>query len=160
MTHPGGRPRTISFSIQEMEELGKEMLEWVIQNNPLHIKQWYCIEKMFTYKEWKTFIQRSEFIPYYEKALGIIGLQYLDRESRIRDSIAQRWQRHYFGDLREEENETAAYNASLKQLETSQRDEEAHKKLDNLSESFNSFRYGSCKESNNDLRSNNTDNKS
>ncbi len=72
-----GRPRTTSFSVEEMIELGEEMVEWVIKNKKtLHLSEWYTIEKGFLYREWKTFIQREEFIPHYEKALKIIGKKY------------------------------------------------------------------------------------
>lgn len=101
-----GAPRTVSFSKEEMISLGKEMVEWII-NHPdtLHLSEWYTIEKMFTYKQWKTFTDREEFIPYYEVALKIIGRKYLDKDSRVRDGISQRWQRIYFGDLKEAEDQ-------------------------------------------------------
>lgn len=110
-----GRPRTTSFEPNEMEELGKEMVEWVKTHpDTLHLSEWYTIEKMYTYNQWKSFYQLPEFLPYYEKALKLVGRKYLDKESKVREGASQRWQRVYFKDLREEEDETAAYNASLK----------------------------------------------
>ena len=115
------RPREFSFSEEEMIALGQEMVAYVIKNKKtiLHLCEWYTIEKGFTYKEWKTFIQREEFIPYYEQALKIIGLKYVDKNSNVRDKISDRWQRIYFGDLREGEDQDADANelrkaASLK----------------------------------------------
>lgn len=99
------RPRTVSFSPEEMIELGEEMIEWIIKNNPLHISQWYSIHKMFTDKQWDTFQQREEFIPYYEQALKIVGLQYLAKDSNVEPSLKQRWQRVYFRDVRKKEDE-------------------------------------------------------
>lgn len=112
---PAGCPRTVSFEPKEMIALGKEMLEWV-KNHPdiLHLSEWYTIEKMFTYKQWKTFKDREEFMPYYEASLKLIGRKYIDKTSNVRDSISHRWQRVYFADLREEEDETARFNQSLK----------------------------------------------
>lgn len=109
---PGGRPRTVSFTEEEMIELGKEMVTFVKANNKtiLHLCEWYTIEKGFIYSEWKTFIQRKEFIPYYEQALKIVGLKYVAKNSNVRDSISQRWQRIYFGDLREGEDADAQAN--------------------------------------------------
>lgn len=106
---PAGRPRTISFSPDQMVELGKEMIEHVKKHKKtiLHLCEWYTIEKGFTYKEWKTFIQREEFIPYYEAALKIVGLKYVDKTSNIRDKISDRWQRVYFPDLKEQEDRDA-----------------------------------------------------
>ena len=78
---PAGRPRTTSFSEDEMIELGIEMVDFVRKNKKtiLHLSEWYTIEKGFTYNEWKTFIQKPEFLPYYEQALKIVGLKYVSQ---------------------------------------------------------------------------------
>jgi len=103
------RPREFSFPPEKMIELGKEMIEYVKKNKNtiLHLCEWYTIEKGFTYNEWKTFIQRAEFVPYYEQALRIVGLKYVDKTSNVREGISQRWQRVYFGDLKEQEDRDA-----------------------------------------------------
>ncbi len=102
----GGTPRTVSFSPDEMIALGKEMVAYVNKNKKtiLHLCEWYTIEKGFTYNQWKTFIQKPEFIPYYEQGLKIVGLKYVDKNSNVRDKISDRWQRVYFGDLKEQED--------------------------------------------------------
>ena len=104
-----GHTRTVSPMPKELEELGKELVKYVKDNvkTILHIKEWYSIEKDFTYCQWKTFIQRKEFIPYYEKALSLIGKKYLDKDSNVRDSIAHRWHRIYFRDYLEDEDANA-----------------------------------------------------
>lgn len=103
---PAGRPRTTSYHPDIMIELGKEMIEW-LNNHPdtLHLSEWYSIEKMFIYEEWKTFIQRPEFIPYYEQALKLIGKKYLQKDSGVEPNIKNRWQRVYFNDIREREDQ-------------------------------------------------------
>jgi hypothetical protein len=102
----------VSFSDEEFIALGEEMIKYVRENQDkiLHLCEWYTIEKGFTYKEWKTFIQKEVFLPYYEKALKIVGLKYVDKTSNVRDNISPRWQRIYFGDLREGEDEDADNN--------------------------------------------------
>lgn len=114
---PGGRPRTTSLPPEEMIELGKEMIEWVDKNKPLHLSQWYTITKHYTYNQWKKFLEKEEFRPYYEIALKLVGMQYLDKDSKIREGISQRWQRVYFKDLKEEEDETAKYTSDLRKNE-------------------------------------------
>lgn len=106
------RPRVFSFSPDQMVELGKEMVEYVKKNKKtiLHLSEWYTIEKGFTYNEWKNFIAKEEFFPYYEQALRIVGLKYVDKNSNVRDKISDRWQRIYFGDLREQEDIEADAN--------------------------------------------------
>lgn len=106
------RPRVFSFSKEKMIELGEEMIAYVKTNKKtiLHLCEWYTIEKGFTYNEWKNFIQKDEFFPYYEQALKIVGLKYVDKNSNVRDGISQRWQRVYFGDLKESEDIDADEN--------------------------------------------------
>lgn len=108
--------RTVSFDEDEMIALGKEMVQYVTENHKtiLHLSEWYTILKGFTYNQWKTFIQKKEFLPYYEQALKIVGLKYLDKNSNVRDGISQRWQRVYFGDLKESEDEDADADAARK----------------------------------------------
>jgi hypothetical protein len=103
-----GRPREISLSPKDMEKLGKEMVDW-LKNTPnvLHLSEWYTIEKGFIYNEWKAFIQCKEFLPYYERALKIVGKKYLDKNSDVIPGISQRWQRVYFKDLKEQEDQDA-----------------------------------------------------
>ena len=100
------RPREFSYPPEKMIALGKEMIAYVKANQKtiLHLCEWYTIEKGYTYNEWKNFIAKAEFFPYYEQALKIVGLKYVDKKSNVRDSISQRWQRIYFGDLREGED--------------------------------------------------------
>lgn len=98
-----GRLRTVSFPDEQMIELGEEMISWLKAHpETLHLSEWYTCEKMFTYNQWKTFLQREIFIPYYEHALKIVGKKYLD--GTVNSSIAQRWQRVYFKDVRDEED--------------------------------------------------------
>ena len=102
-----GRPRTTSLPPPEMVELGKEMVAWVIDNEPIHLSQWYSRVKHFTYAQWDAMTQVPEFLPYYEEALQIVGLQYLARNSEIEPSLKHRWARVYFKDLRHAEDRDA-----------------------------------------------------
>jgi hypothetical protein len=111
---PIGRPRTISFTPEEMIKLGKEMVQWVKDHDPLHISQFYCIEKGYTDKEWNTMHVAPEFFPYYEQALKIIAIKYLDKDSKVRNGVAERFLRFYFKDLKKEEDETKKFDAELK----------------------------------------------
>lgn len=117
--HPsygGGRPRTVSLPPEEMIKLGEEMVEYVVKNQKkmLHLCQWYSLEKMFTEKQWESMQQMPEFLPYYEKAIKLVGLNYLDKNSNVRDGISQRWQRVYFRDLKKAEDQDADENEARK----------------------------------------------
>lgn len=110
-----GAPRTVSLPPEQMIELGKEMVQWV-KDHPktLHLSEWYTIYKGYTYNQWKVFIQIEEFLPYYEQALKIVGLKYIDKTSNVRDSISHRWQRVYFKDVKEQEDEDLDAEAERK----------------------------------------------
>jgi len=132
------RPREFSYNKEKMIELGKEMVAYVIKNKKtiLHLCEWYTIEKGYTYNEWKNFIQKEEFLPYYEQALRIVGLKYVDKNSNVRDGISQRWQRVYFGDLKEREDTDADDNelrkASALKSEARAIEQERQKVLDEV----------------------------
>lgn len=131
---PAGRPRTVSLPPEQMIELGEEMINFLIEDKDdiLHLSEWYCIEKGYTDNEWDTMNKRPEFVPYYEKALKIIGKKYLSKTSNVRDGISQRWQRVYFKDLKREEDETAVFNAQISKQQETQGTEDQNKKLDQL----------------------------
>ena len=99
-----GRPRSVSLPPDQMIELGKEMIEWVVEHDPIHLSQWYCIEKGYTDREWDTMHVAPEFFPYYEQALKLVGYKYLLKESPIESNLKQRWQRVYFKDLAKQED--------------------------------------------------------
>jgi hypothetical protein len=103
-TYVSTRPRLISPPPDDMEAMGREMIQWLDENQPFHLSEWYTIEKGYTYNQWKQFLQCKEFLPYYEIALKMVGKGYLN--GKVDKSLSQRWQRVYFKDLREEENET------------------------------------------------------
>ena len=112
---PAGRPRTVSLPPDQMIELGKQMVSWVKSNSEvLHLSDWYCIEKGYTDSEWDTMHVAPEFFPYYEQALKIVGRKYLDKNSNVRDGIAQRWQRVYYKDLKKSEDADADAEADRK----------------------------------------------
>lgn len=105
-----GRPRTTSFPPDEMIKLGEEMVEWVKKNNPIHLSQWYTLEKGFIYNEWKKFIEKEEFRPYYEIAIRYTGIKYLN--GTIDKGIANRFLGVYFSDLRDYEHEEVEHKAT------------------------------------------------
>jgi len=103
----GGRPRTVSRTPEEMIALGEEMVKWVEANKPLHLNEWYAIEKMILYNEWKAFQTNAEFAPYYKKCLAMVSKNYIN--GTINSSIAHRFMNVYFKDVREEERESVKH---------------------------------------------------
>ena len=111
MVHPGGRPRTVSLPPEQMIELGEQMIAWVTENNPLHLSQFYSNQMKFTDEAWRVMIECKEFSPYYQQALKLVRQNYID--GTVNPSIAQRFLRLYFKDLKEEENDTMRFKAQL-----------------------------------------------
>jgi hypothetical protein len=105
-----GRPRTVSLSDKDMIALGEEMVAWVKKHKPIHLSMWYTMEKDFTDLQWDAFRKCPPFIHYYTKALKLIGFQYLDKDSQVDVRLKDRWQRVYFKDLKQSENEDAEDN--------------------------------------------------
>lgn len=112
----GGRPRTKSYSPEEMIELGEEMLDW-FDDNPkaLHVSDFYSGVKGIRSKDWDTMIRCPEFSVYHELAIKKVRKNYLD--GTVNGSIAHRFLRIYFPELKQEEDETARFNAGLKAQE-------------------------------------------
>ena len=156
---PAGRPRTSTPPPDEMIALGEEMIAWVIKNKPLHLSHWWSVEKFITSKVWETMMVAPEFFPYYEHALRIIGLQYLDKTSNVRDSISHRWQRVYFKDLKQEEDEQLKFESQLKIKEFNAVNEEDKQRTDAVIELIKeaqkaySERAKADKSSNTDIKS-------
>jgi hypothetical protein len=120
------RKRRVSLPPFDMIKLGEEMVDWIEKENPIHLSHWYTIEKGYTYNEWKTYIQCEEFKPYYEIALRMVGKKYID--GTIHPSIAQRFLRNYFKDLKEEEDAKTKFEHDLKVQEQTVISEEALKR--------------------------------
>ena len=144
-----GCPRTVSPPPEEVVVLGREMVEWVLLNKPIHLSQWYSGYKQILYKDWKALIQLKEFLPYYEQALGVIGLNYLAKNSEVEPNLKQRWLRVYFKDLREEEDETARYNSELRREEAKKVDDTSVAHLTALMAQIESLQSNRSIDSNN-----------
>jgi hypothetical protein len=134
LTHPGGRPRTVSLPPEDMIALGEEMIKWVKLHDPYHLSQWYCGEKSIPFSDWETMRKRFEFVTYYEKAMLLIGAKYIRKDSEIEPSLKHRFLRLYFKDLRHQEDNDAKANALLsKFVEQPQDLKDLESKLDALS---------------------------
>lgn len=152
------RPRSVSLEPDEMVALGEEMIQWVSKHPEiLHLSQWYSIEKMFTEKQWEAMQQMAEFLPYYERALKMVGLKYLDKTSNVREGISQRWQRIYFRDLRKQEDADldAASERAQKVAQSSWTPEmqQKHDAFINQMQSLSSKENIDCNSTNNDKKS-------
>jgi hypothetical protein len=144
MVHAGGRPRTVSFSDEQMIALGEEMIAWVKEHKPIHLSMWYTQEKDFTDEQWDTFRKCPQFFHYYTKALKLVGYNYLDKDSQVDVRLKDRWQRVYFKDLKLSENEDADAEAERRAKalkgEARAQEEEKQKVLDEVQRNKNTLK--------------------
>ena len=111
----GGAPRTVSPGKEDCIALGKELVEWAKvedENNPhLLFGEWYSLIKGILRKEWKTLVQASDFLPYYEKAQKILSKRCID--GTMEKSFGHRYLRYYDRELTEDENELLKLKSDL-----------------------------------------------
>jgi hypothetical protein len=104
--HNAGRPKRTSYDQYNIDDLGKEMVEWVKANNPLMLSEFYIQQKGILRKDWDVLHQLDAFQPYYEKAIDIVRLNYTN--GRVHNSIAQRFLRLFFPELAHREDKDHA----------------------------------------------------
>lgn len=121
---PPWRPRTVTPPDHELEALGQEMVDWLYAHpETLHVRQWYSMHKHYSNDQWRQFIKHENFRPYYDEALAIVGLKYIQKSSDVDPNVKNRWQRVYFGDLRESEDADLDAEADRKKTESNQPNE-------------------------------------
>jgi hypothetical protein len=113
-------PRDVAPEDDELIELGKEMVEWVAQNKPLHLNWWYTLQKFITYEEFKMWTLKPVFLPYLQIAKSIISEHYLDKNSNLDNHMRKFLGRHYFPDGKEEEDAKTVHDANARAQAESQ----------------------------------------
>ena len=118
----GGRPRTTTPSPEEVVKLGEDLIKWIKEPCPGELRyrwcEWYAIKHHMIREEWKLLLQKPEFRPYYEEAQSYLGNRWINGE--INHSIAHRFIRIYYPEVKEEEDEKTANDIKLKiEAETS-----------------------------------------
>jgi hypothetical protein len=110
-----GRNRTTTPEDEELELLGKELVEWATEKTKefrYHVKQFYSIKKCLSKTHWDMMIQKPIFRDYYDRALAALSQKYVD--GTINPTIANRFLRLYFPELRAEENETKQFESDIR----------------------------------------------
>ena len=100
--------------------LGKELALWATEETEEFrclFQQWYSIKKGILRKEWKTLIQRPEFVPYYEIAQAALAIKCLD--GSMKEGFGHRYLRLYDRILTEAENDGKVFDAKLRLMKES-----------------------------------------
>jgi len=87
----GGRPPKL-FTTEEAIALGEDLLRWVGQEGLgtlVWVDWYYDVHKMFR-ADWKSLVQRPEFLPYYE-----IARKKMTRNITLNDNIPQSYGNRY-----------------------------------------------------------------
>lgn len=115
-----GRPKDIPD--EEVIQMGIDLLKWIDQveklpkeqyDQILHLSIFYRVEKDLCRSEWKTYIARCCFFPYYEKAMEWLANK-LMMNKIIRESYGNRLLGMYLKDLNEFEREAKKFEYQLK----------------------------------------------
>lgn len=115
--HGCGRPPDTSD--KELVELGKEMVEWFMDNPDAIFIQEFAIHKNLPVTKlfhWND--QREIFRSYYERARAICGVRQVKgagKEHGLQHGIAQRFMTTYFTDVKRTEKELAQRDEVEKQ---------------------------------------------
>jgi len=118
LTKTVGRPRTTTPPPEELIELGKDMVRWATEKTSelrFHLNQWYCLKLGISHADFELMKDKPEFHPYYEQARIAISKRYVD--SSIAPPIAQRFIRHYFPEVKGDEDDTLRLKAELAKKE-------------------------------------------
>ena len=132
MVHPGGAPRIVSPTPEESIKLGKELVEWALvddEKDPhVAFAEWYSLEKGIIRKDWKTLVQKPEFVPYYEQAQALMSKR-IKNGKMMEKSFAHRYLRIYDREVVEEENSLVSYKA---QLEMKKKEEDRKQTVEDI----------------------------
>lgn len=110
-----GAPRTVSPSPEECIILGEDLVKWATEPTKewrCLFQQWYSLKHSILRKEWKTLIQRAEFMPYYEKAQSSLAVKCVN--GTMKEGFGQRYIRLYDRNLVEEETEKVKTEAEIR----------------------------------------------
>jgi len=110
-----GRPPT-SFTDEEVHSLGTELLSWMCERYaadkpPIHLTEWYFLEKKMLYHDWDALRNRLGFIQYYDSALEMMTL-FTQKNSTLATAYGSRFLGVYSKDLREHEKKIQAEKAA------------------------------------------------
>lgn len=122
---PAGRPRNAEpLSEEETIKLGQELVAWATYadtpkpkktDKRVCMSSFYSLKKMILRKDWKTIVQRREFLPYYESAQAALAENI--NNDMVKEGYGNRYLRLVQRDLVEEENEHAKFMAQIKNLD-------------------------------------------
>lgn len=107
---PRGRP-SAKVPDDEVRKLGKELVEWVSKkitsdDPPVHLTEWYAIEKGMLYPDWDILRNRVEFDQYYHTALDLMALA-TQKNRKLETAYGSRFLGVYSKDLRRHEKKIA-----------------------------------------------------
>ncbi len=103
---------------QDIHVLGKELLDWLDDQKEFwHLSDWYYGVKKMLYTQWKSIIQRPEFLPYYKTAVKKMGTLMMKNKD-MPTAYGSRFLAIYFEEVRELEKlvkfETIDHEAAVK----------------------------------------------
>lgn len=148
---PAGRPRTVTPEPEELEKLGKELLEWA--SKPLEegefpghrcrFAQWYSLLHNILDKEWEYMIVKPEFKGYYEKARVHLSNRFIQsgHEGQIKEKLAHRFMHTYFPETRKEDYDKVEHVVRVKKRLEEEQEKGKCDELNNLKDAYIRLQY-------------------
>lgn len=115
----GGRPPKL-FTAEEVHILGQDLLQWIESEESKKTiiwVDWYWNKHQMFRSDWKSLIQRPEFLPYYE-----LARQKMASNITFNDKIPQSYGNRYLH----------KYDDQLQDFEEANRDKEAARKKSSI----------------------------
>lgn len=131
-----GTYRTVTPPDEELIKLGKELVEWAEEKTKdlrCTFPEFYCAKKGYIEKEWDLIKRKDVFVPYYEKARIALRKRFID--GTVNPSIAHRFLRIYFPEIRRSEDEETKMKAELSKVKEEERKDELRDLLISIRES-------------------------
>lgn len=103
-----GRPPKV-YSDEDVIALGEDLISWIRKkynekDMPVHLTEWYSLEKDILYPDWDNIRKRKEFLKYYESALDLMVLC-TQKNQNLETAYGSRFLGVYSKDLRKHERE-------------------------------------------------------
>lgn len=103
-----GRPPKV-YSDEDVVKLGEELITWIRKrfndkDMPIHLTEWYSLEKDILYHDWDNIRKRAHFLKYYDSALELMSLCTMANKN-LETAYGSRFLGVYSKDLRKHERE-------------------------------------------------------
>jgi len=136
-----GRPRSVTPDKDDLIAFGEDLVKWATEETEqlrCRFPQWYSLLHGISEADFDLMKRKKEFVPYYEQAKVALAERFID--GSVKEGIAHRFLRIYCPEVRQQEDEDARFNESVKRESKESVDEEEIRRLEDMLQSLKSRR--------------------